>query len=80
MKSVRMFFSLAVLLILSSYSFAQKMPEVGTKAPNFTLQDASGKSYTLSDYIGKSPVVIYFYCIELVRLADSLVKLGFYNT
>lgn len=61
MKSVKMFFSLAVLLILSSYSFAQTMPEVGTKAPNFTLQDASGNSYTLSDYIGKSPVVIYFY-------------------
>lgn len=61
MKAVRMFFSFAVLLILSSYSFAQTMPEVGTKAPNFTLQDASGKSYTLSDYIGKSPVVIYFY-------------------
>lgn len=29
-------------------------------APDFTLEDAFGNSYTLSDYIG-SPVVIYFY-------------------
>jgi len=61
MKAIRLFFSFAVLLILSSNSFSQSMPEVGTKAPDFTLQDASGNSYTLSDYIGKSPVVVYFY-------------------
>ncbi len=61
MKAIRIFFSFAVLLILSSNSFSQSMPEVGTKAPDFTLQDASGNSYSLSDYIGKSPVVIYFY-------------------
>ena len=31
------------------------------KAPDFTLKDASGKSYTLSSFKGKSPVVVYFY-------------------
>ena len=61
MRAVRMFFSLVVLLIPSSNTFSQTMPEVGTKAPDFNLQDALGNSYTLSDYIGKSPVVIYFY-------------------
>lgn len=61
MKSVKMFFSFAILLIFSSNTFSQTMPEVGTKAPDFTLQNASGNSYTLSDFIGKSPVVIYFY-------------------
>jgi peroxiredoxin Q/BCP len=35
--------------------------KVGDKAPNFTLKDAYGKSYTLSHYQGKSPVVVYFY-------------------
>jgi peroxiredoxin Q/BCP len=61
MKAVKVFFSSAVLLILSSNSFSQTMPEVGSDAPNFTLQDAFGNEYTLSDYIGESPVVIYFY-------------------
>jgi thioredoxin-dependent peroxiredoxin len=40
-------------------------PEVklkqGDKAPDFTLQDAFGKSYKLSNYKGKSPVIVYFY-------------------
>ncbi|MDR3667157.1 MAG: peroxiredoxin [Ignavibacteriaceae bacterium] len=35
--------------------------KVGDKAPDFTLQDAFGKSYQLSSYKGKSPVVVYFY-------------------
>ncbi|MFO7447176.1 MAG: peroxiredoxin [Ignavibacteriaceae bacterium] len=33
----------------------------GMEAPDFTLQDASGKEYTLSSYKGESPVVVYFY-------------------
>jgi thioredoxin-dependent peroxiredoxin len=33
----------------------------GMKAPDFTLQDAYGKSYTLSSYKGKAPVIVYFY-------------------
>ena len=35
--------------------------KVGDKAPDFTLKDAYGNSYSLSDYQGKSPVVVYFY-------------------
>jgi peroxiredoxin Q/BCP len=34
---------------------------VGNLAPDFTLQDAEGNNFSLSDYSGKSPVVIYFY-------------------
>jgi peroxiredoxin Q/BCP len=35
--------------------------KAGDKAPDFTLQDAFGKSYKLSSYKGKSPVIVYFY-------------------
>jgi peroxiredoxin Q/BCP len=34
--------------------------KVGDKAPDFTLQDATGKNLSLKDFHGKS-VVIYFY-------------------
>ena len=36
------------------------MLEVGTKAPNFTLQDKNGSLVSLSDFQGKK-VVLYFY-------------------
>ncbi|UCE65758.1 MAG: thioredoxin-dependent thiol peroxidase [Candidatus Zixiibacteriota bacterium] len=36
------------------------MPEVGKKAPDFTLKDQDGVKRKLSDYRGK-PVVLYFY-------------------
>ena len=36
------------------------MPEVGTQAPNFTLTDGDGTSYSLGDLRGKQ-VVLYFY-------------------
>jgi thioredoxin-dependent peroxiredoxin len=35
--------------------------KTGDKAPDFTLQDAFGKSYKLSSYKGKTPVIVYFY-------------------
>jgi peroxiredoxin Q/BCP len=34
---------------------------VGDLAPDFTLEDFQGNSYTLSQYRGESPVIIYFY-------------------
>ncbi len=34
---------------------------VGNQAPDFTLQDADGNNFRLSDYKEKNPVVIYFY-------------------
>ena len=37
-----------------------KLLEVGTKAPDFTLSDADGNSVSLSDFAGKR-VVLYFY-------------------
>ena len=37
-----------------------RMLEVGAKAPDFTVQDHTGKTQKLSDYRGKS-VVLWFY-------------------
>ena len=34
--------------------------QVGDKAPEFTLKDATGKDVSLKDFHGKS-VVVYFY-------------------
>ncbi len=36
------------------------MIEAGTKAPEITLQDASGNSVSLTDFLGKK-VIVYFY-------------------
>ncbi len=41
-------------------SMTQKI-EVGSKAPEFSLPDQKGKRVNLSDYLGKTNLVIYFY-------------------
>lgn len=51
------------LCLFSASTLAQidiKLQE-GMKAPLFALQNYQGKSFKLSSYIGKSPIVIYFY-------------------
>lgn len=35
--------------------------QVGDRAPNFTLSSATGEDVSLSDFLGKKAVVIYFY-------------------
>lgn len=37
------------------------MLEVGEKAPDFELENATGSRVKLSDYLRKGPVVLYFY-------------------
>jgi len=37
-----------------------KKPNIGDKAPDFTLQDMEGKIHSLSDFSGQT-VVVYFY-------------------
>lgn len=53
--------SLIAVILFQVNFIAQDKPAVGEKAPDFTLQDAFGNEHTLSDFTGKSPVVIYFY-------------------
>jgi len=35
--------------------------DVGSRAPDFTLRSQSGANVSLKDYLGKSPVVLFFY-------------------
>ncbi len=68
MKWYIYFACVVLFLFFVNSNFAQTRkqikPEelkVGMKAPDFTLKDAFGKSYTLSSYKGEEPVVVYFY-------------------
>ncbi|MGE5351517.1 MAG: redoxin domain-containing protein, partial [Acidobacteriota bacterium] len=59
-------FRLYMISLLSGLLFAvlggsASSLKEGDKAPDFTLKDAYGKSYTLSSFRDKSPVVLYFY-------------------
>lgn len=53
-------FSLSVIFLQSCGGNADNIT-IGSFAPDFSLQDAYGNSYTLSDYQSKNPVVVYFY-------------------
>jgi thioredoxin-dependent peroxiredoxin len=48
----------AAAMMVSSLSAAL---EVGDKAPDFTLQASDGNNYSLSDFVGKQPVVLAFF-------------------
>ena len=37
------------------------MLKAGNKAPDFTLQSDSGKEVSLSQFLGKKEVILYFY-------------------
>lgn len=50
----------SLTLIISCGGNAQNLSK-NDKAPEFTLEDHQGNSYSLSDYEGKAPVVLYFY-------------------
>ncbi|MGE5402715.1 MAG: peroxiredoxin [Ignavibacteriales bacterium] len=59
----RVFYMFSILggLLFSVFGGNAQDLKEGQKAPDFTLPDAYGKTYTLSSYQGKSPVIVYFY-------------------
>lgn len=68
---ITLFFALAVFAgsamafqIMSTRSAARLGPSmlaVGEQAPDFELKNAAGKSFKLSSFKGKKPVVVFFY-------------------
>jgi len=59
MKSLILFCS-AVLLV-QSVAFGADMPTVGDKAPDFSVAASNGTTVQLKDFVGKGPIVLYFY-------------------
>jgi len=56
-------------------------PKKGQKAPDFTLTTVDGKSITLSNYIGKKPVVLEFgsYTCPVFREKNSSMEIVISN-
>lgn len=52
---------LAMSFLFACTAQAQKHIETGEKAPSFSLYDQNGKLFKMSDEVGKSILVIYFY-------------------
>lgn len=69
MKPVKAYGQIIVLLVLTMAVSAQSTAErardtpigTGAVAPDFTLEDQSGRKVTLSDARGANPVVLVFY-------------------
>ena len=47
-------------LLLAAVSQSSAL-QVGDKAPDFTLPATTAESIKLADYLGKKPVVLFFY-------------------
>jgi peroxiredoxin Q/BCP len=60
-----------LVLGLASAAMAQTADlKVGDQAPNFKLQATDGKTYQLSDFKGKKPVVVAWFPRRSPRLHD----------
>lgn len=51
--------SAALVLVAGTLGAAEL--KVGDKAPDFKLPGSDGKTYSLSDFVGKRPIVIAWY-------------------
>ncbi len=49
------------LILVTLWALPGSALDVGDEAPGFTLPGADGRSYALSDYRGKTPVVLAWY-------------------
>ena len=58
---MKIYLLLFIALLMVSCGGTADNLSVGNLAPDFTLEDSENNSYTLSDYNGKTPVIIYFY-------------------
>ena len=61
---VAVLLSSAVLCMGASHVLAL---QVGDKAPDFTLPGTTAEEIKLADYVGKKPVVVFFYIGAFTR-------------
>jgi peroxiredoxin len=76
MKSSKHFFArvtCSIILISARFSVASGA-EIGTKAPDFSLQDASGKAHTMREYAGRV-VVLAFWAFKCPIVLSSDARL-----
>jgi thioredoxin-dependent peroxiredoxin len=59
MKSLILF--LGAALMAQTAAFSADMPKVGDKAPDFSVAASNGTTVELKDYVGKGPIILYFY-------------------
>ncbi len=57
----KFYFIAALLALFVNSIFAETLLEIGDKAPEFNLVDASGNEIRLSNFKGKKNVVLVFY-------------------
>ncbi len=50
-----------VALFAAGAAQAAEVPEVGTKAPAFSLMGSDGKTYRLADYVGQREIVLAWF-------------------
>jgi peroxiredoxin len=66
---------------------SQRVPEVGTQAPDFTLDSTAGSPVTLSSFRGKQPVLVAFFPLaftstctaELCSFTDDYEQFAAHN-
>lgn len=56
-----LWFALIILLLLAGCGRATGGLKEGDKAPDFRLPTATGTTVSLSDYVGKQPVLLFFH-------------------
>ncbi len=61
MLKIKNILVLLTIFLLISCGGSPYNIKIGEAAPDFSLEDENGKTFTLADYKNKSPVVIYFY-------------------
>jgi peroxiredoxin Q/BCP len=59
---MKSFISLLGILLLAQFqAFSADMPKAGDKAPDFSVAASDGTTVQLKDYVGKGPIILYFY-------------------